>query len=293
MALVGPSGSGKTQLILEMFTSGTFQPEFDKILYFYQHRQPIYDTMMSQVNNIEFINCIDFDMIENLPIDGTNYLLVFDDSCSEISKSLRFEKIATAGRHKKLNVIYIKHNLYHKSSLGRDIELQNTHIVLFKSPRDVNQVQKLGQQLGFGNHFTKWYQDATSIPFGHLLIDLSPRTNDKLRFSTNIGSFPTKFYLPPSQARVSEIEDDNSKRLYTEGIPNFLAKAAGNISKALPNRLYQIRVRMRQKSYRGKPGNISISSRKIQKIHKVPHSKKINSKGKATASLVKRRFRVD
>ena len=49
-----------------------------------------------------------------------------------------------------LSAIYIKHNMFHKSKLGRDIELQDTHIVLFKSPRDVMLVGMLSVQLGHG-----------------------------------------------------------------------------------------------------------------------------------------------
>ena len=116
-----------------------------------------------------------------------------------------------------------------KVPLGRDIELQNTHIVLFKSPRDINQIQKLGQQLGLGTRLVEWYSDATSTPFGHLFIDLSPRTNDKLRFSTNCGEYPTKFYLHSSQARITTIDDDFTKRLYTESLPEFFTQTTGNL----------------------------------------------------------------
>ena len=191
ISLVGPSGCGKSQLIFDWLSIGTFQPPFAKILYFYQHFQPLYKLMQQKIQEIEFIQGVDFDLIENLPNDGTNYLLIFDDSCEEISKNSRFSKLATAGRHRGLNVIYIKHNLFHKSPLGRDAELQNTHITLFKSPRDVLQITKLGQQLGLGNQLTTWYQDATSQPFGHLLVDLSPRTVDKLRFCKQSGSYIT------------------------------------------------------------------------------------------------------
>ncbi len=83
--------------------------------------------------------------------------------------------------------------MFHKSPIGRDVELQNTHIVMFKSPRDVMQISKLGQQLGLGSQFTDWYKDATSKPFGHLLIDLSPQTVDQLRFCTEIGSESSTF----------------------------------------------------------------------------------------------------
>ena len=62
--------------------------------------------------------------------------------------------------------------MFHKNELGREIELQNTHIVLFKSPKDVLQVGGLIFQLGLGFWLTDWYKDATFIPFGELLIDL-------------------------------------------------------------------------------------------------------------------------
>lgn len=224
MSLVGPSGSGKTQLLLEMLVNGTFQPKFDKIFYFYQHYQPTYSIMLDTVKNVEFIKCVDFELIDNLPNDGSRYLLIFDDSCTEISRSKDFEKIATSGRHRNFAVIYVKHNLYHKSPLGRDIELQNTHIVLFKSPRDVNQISKFGQQLGFGSQFLNWYTDATSKPYGHLFVDLSPNVPDELRFCTDCGTFPSKFYLPSSKARTTEIIHDEFQRLYTEGLPDFFAR---------------------------------------------------------------------
>ena len=102
--------------------------------------------------------------------------------------------IATAGRHRRFSTI--KHNLLYQSKQGRDVELQNTHIVLFKSPRHVHQVATLSGQLGFGSALLDWYRDATSVPFVHLLIDLSPRTDDRLRYCTISGNIPSKFNVP-------------------------------------------------------------------------------------------------
>ena len=92
--------------------------------------------------------------------------------------------------------IYIEHNYFHQSKLGRDVELQNTHIVLFKSPRDVMQVTTPSPQLGLGSELVDWYQAATSVPFGHMVIDLSPRTDDRLPYCTNSGSVPSNFSIP-------------------------------------------------------------------------------------------------
>ena len=123
--------------------------------------------MRKEVRNIEFIGSLEFDFIENLPNDGINYLLIFD-FCDEISRSKNFARIAIARRHPKLNFMYIKHNFFHTSTNER--ELQHTHMVLFRSPRDVQQIDVLGKQLGLGNTQRKWYADATTTPYGHLLI---------------------------------------------------------------------------------------------------------------------------
>ena len=108
----------------------------------------------------------------------------------------RFFNTATARRHRGMSTIYIKHNLFHQSKLVQDVEFQNTHIVLFKSPRDVMQVSTLSAQLGLGSELVDWYRDATSVPYGHLLVDLSPQTDDRLRYCANIESVPSKVHIP-------------------------------------------------------------------------------------------------
>ena len=141
ISLVGPSETGKSQLIYNWLKIGTFQPKFDKIYFFNQHSQPLYDVMQKEIiENLEFVRGVNFEFIDSLKNNGTKYLLIFDDSCEEICNSKAFVDVATAGRHRGLSTIYIKHNLFHQSKLGRDVELQSTHIVLFKSPRDVMQV---------------------------------------------------------------------------------------------------------------------------------------------------------
>ena len=104
--------------------------------------------MQKRIENLEFVRGVNFEFIDSLKNNGTKYLLVFDDSCEDICNSKAFVDISTAGRHQGLSTIYIKYNFFHQSKLGRDVELQNTHLVLFKSPRDVMQVTTLSTQLG-------------------------------------------------------------------------------------------------------------------------------------------------
>ena len=101
---------------------------------------------------------------------------------------------ATAGRHHGLSTTYIKHNLFHQSKPGRDFELQNTQFVVFKSPRDVMQVSTLTAQLGPGSMVVDCYRDATFVPYGHLLNDVTLRTDDRLRYCTNAMYISLMFY---------------------------------------------------------------------------------------------------
>ena len=108
-------------------------------------------------------------------------------------------KLATAGRHKNISVIYVKHNLFQQSKWSRTIDLNTTHIILFKSPRDIQQIGLIGRQLNNTQFLKDSYELATKQPFGHLLIDLDPKTSDVLRYCSNIvPPGPSVFYLPPS-----------------------------------------------------------------------------------------------
>ena len=155
--------------------------------------------MQKEIVNLESVQDVCFENVSKCYIDslennGTKYLLIFDDSCKKVCTSNAFVDIAIAGRHHGLSTNYIKHNLFHQSKLGPDVELQNTHIVPFKSPRDVMQVSTLNAQLGLGSELVDRYRDATSAPYGHLFIDLSPRTHDRLGYCTNTGSLLSKFF---------------------------------------------------------------------------------------------------
>ena len=190
-SLVGPSETGKSQLIYIWLKIGTFQPKFDKIYFFYQHSQLLYDVMQKEIEDLEFVQGVNFESIDSLKNNGKKYLLTFDDSCEEICNTEAFVGIPTTGKHRGLSTNYIKHNFFHQSKLGRNVELQNTHIVLFKSPRDVMQVTTLSKQLGLGSELVDGYREATFVPFRHFLIDLSSRRDDGLRYCTNIGSVPS------------------------------------------------------------------------------------------------------
>ena len=204
-----------------------------------------------KIENLEFVQGVNFEFIDSLKNNGTKYMLTFDDSSEEICNSKAFVDIATAGRHRGLSTIYIKHNLFHQSKLGRDVELQNTHIVLFKSPRDVMQVTTLSTQLGLGSELLDWYRDATSVPFGHLLIDLSPRTDDRLRYCTNSGSVPSKYYNPERLKHLRTLDDEHTKFLYSPSVFITFPQMQKSLLSVLPQRVYPVSMQMHSKYTQG------------------------------------------
>ena len=226
--------------------------------------------------NLKFIQGEDFDLIENLPNNGTKYLLIIDDSCEETSNFKQFVKIATAGRHRGLNTIYIKDNLFHQIKLGRDVKLQNTHIVLFKSPRDVLQINTFSQQLGLGSQMKEWYQYATSIPYGHLLIDLILKTVDSLTYCSNSGSVPIKFYLPLG-IETKFLDDEYTIRLFSPNISK-------TFHSQLPKRFHSVSERVFSKPIKRRASR--SSERRRSKISNKKNSR-TNTK---TTPLHKRRI---
>ena len=140
MAVCGPSCCGKTELIFKMLLVGTLFPEFQTIYYFYQHDQPKIQSLEEKLN-IHFEKFYNFELISELE----NCLLVFDDSCEEVFNDKEFSKLAKTGRHRSISVIDVKHNLFQQSRWFRTTDLITTHIILFKSPRNTQQISFIGR----------------------------------------------------------------------------------------------------------------------------------------------------
>ena len=81
------------------------------------------------------------------------------------------------------------------------------------------QVTTLSTQLGLGSELVGWYRDATSVPFGHLLTDLSPHTDDRLPYCTNSDPVPSKIYIPDRLKHLRTSDDEHTKSLYSPGVP--------------------------------------------------------------------------
>ena len=114
---------------------------------------------------------------------------------------------------------------------------------MLKSPRDVLQIKTLSQQPGLRSELNDWYQDATSTPYVHLLIDSSPKTVDLLKYCANSVSIPSKFCLPAG-SEVKFLDDEHTIRLY---ILNIFPKTSKTFHSPLSKKFHSIPKRMSSK----------------------------------------------
>ena len=150
------------------------------------------------------------------------------------------------------------------------------------------QVTTLSIQLGLDSELVDWYRDATSVPFGHLLIDLSPRTDDRLRYCTNSGSVPSKFYIPERLKHLRTLDDEHTKSLYSPSVPIAFPQMHKSLSSVLPKRVYPFSMRMHSKSTQGKLASHKTTSRgKVSRRSLVTIAKKNNLEAKKKRSIVR------
>ena len=136
--------------------------------------------------------------VEGLP-DGNsldpsqNNLIIIDDLMHEADEKIA--KLFTKGsHHKNASVIFLTQNIFHQNKHSRTINLNAHYLVMFRNVRDASQITNLAKQMYQGNvkYLRESYEDATSKPYGYLLIDLKPDTSDTLRLRTDI--FPGEIH---------------------------------------------------------------------------------------------------
>ena len=180
--IAGPTGSGKTQFVFRMIknVNELINPPPEKILYCYGEFQPIF----TELPDVEFH--------EGLPeigrFDGRRrVLLIIDDLMNEADQNVcnLFTKLS---HHRNVSVVFITQNLFHKNRHVRTMNLNTHYLIIFKNPRDANQVATLARQMypGRSKFVLEAFEDATKKPYGYLLVDLKPETDEKYRIRTNV-----------------------------------------------------------------------------------------------------------
>ena len=194
--IAGPSQCGKTTFTRQLLqqTDSLFERSIRKIVYCYGQWQECFKDMATQVT---FVEGIPEDIPSLFPPNCRPGVLVLDDlmrNCSDDERILDlFTKVS---HHCDVTCIYLTQNLFPPGKFSRSISLNAHYIIAFNNPRDTLGFRTLAQQAFAGNVPYVWesFQDATSHPFGYLVLDLHPRTPNIHRLRTRI--LPTSHSYP-------------------------------------------------------------------------------------------------
>jgi hypothetical protein len=173
--VAGPTGCGKTIFTFKFIREAKkmINPACDNIVYCYGEYQQIF-------NNYPYVT-----FSEGLPdisqFDGKrSSLLIIDNLLIETNDvvSNLFTKVS---HHRNVSIMYLSQNLFYRSKQNHTMSLNAHYIVLFKNPRDATQVAVLARQMypGRSQFLVEAFKDATEKPYGYLLIDLKPDTEEK------------------------------------------------------------------------------------------------------------------
>ena len=184
--------SGKSTWIknLLLLNAQLIYPAPHRILWIFKRWQPLYDELKHWIPNIQFIEGITEDIKSDALIDSRERtLLIIDDMMKDATQDKEICELYTEGaHHRNLSVICIMQNLFNKGKENRTMSLNSQYIVLFKNPRDRQQIAILARQMYPGNakKLLDVYEKAVSIPYGSLILDLKQTTQESKRFQTNI-----------------------------------------------------------------------------------------------------------
>ena len=112
-------------------------------------------------------------------------LIIIDDLMKDATQNKDVCELFIEGaHHRNLSVICIMQNLFNKGAENRTMSLNSQYIVLFKNPRDQQQIGILAKQMYPGNSkkLLDAYRKAVELPYGALIIDLKQTTPDSRRF---------------------------------------------------------------------------------------------------------------
>ena len=185
--VAGATGSGKTVLIRRLlrnhvWTIANVNESKLRVIWIYGAWQNEYNIPLAP-------DSVEVAYMQTLPgVDDIQsfkpHLIIVDDLMHEMSNNKEMSDwFSKYSHHNNISVMFVVQNLFFKGNLMRTISLNAQYIILLKNARDRNQVAHLGRQL-FPNKskmFINVYNDATTQPYGYLVIDTTTTTPDKYR----------------------------------------------------------------------------------------------------------------
>lgn len=221
MIVAGPSGCGKSTFV-EKLVHNLIKKKLFRHVHWYNNDPRAISKEMKTLNIIEIHTELpnSFDDIES------DSLIILDDLMLEAFNKPVCGLFVRKSHHHNISVILISQNVFHQTKLSRDISLNSKYLVFFKNPRDKSQMLPLARQIYPESpmELFRVYKEATSIPYGYLLFDLTQSVNDIIRFRTDIfNDIYTTCYSPVHllQKIICENEEIDGSKTYALCVKKF------------------------------------------------------------------------
>ena len=136
----------------------------------------------------------------------------------------------TTGRHRGLSTIYIKHNLFHQSKLGRDVELQkHSHCSLQVS--SWRNASNYPQHTGESWFRASWLVSRSKRLFLLVICWLICRHEQTIDhvIAQTVDLFRQNFFITERLNHLRILDDQHTKSLYSPSVSiRFPANAKAN-----------------------------------------------------------------
>ena len=214
MMVTGPSQSGKTEWTRKLLLSPLIQPPPERILWCFGQWHPLYENLQKRIPYIEFVHGIP-DYLHSSQFNGPDKrnLIILNDLMTEAKCDQRIVDLFTKGsHHRNISIVYLTQNVFPQGKACRDIALNMQYLALFNNPIDILHVTTLAKRIYLSTSaiFMKGFEEATSHPYGYLVVDLKSSTSEQDRLRTDIfESTDQKGFEPPDDDNMSD-EDDAS-----------------------------------------------------------------------------------
>lgn len=231
--VAGPTGSGKTVLVRKLLQDhanlfDNINTKELRVTWCYGQWQSSYSQPVPNVK-IDYVD----GLVDQAYVQQKKpQIVVIDDLMTELGGDKNLANLFTKGSHHLgISVIFIVQNVFHQAPQMRTISLNSHYMILLKNPRDKSQIVNLARQLYPTNmkYLQEVYKDATSRPFGYLLLDLTPDTPEGMRCRTLITSsdVPEKYRKTSSLCPIVYQED---------GVGGKFTKSYSVVDRPVPQR---------------------------------------------------------
>lgn len=201
--LVGSSQCGKTSLVFQCLRNAKTlfrDPRCaQNVLYFFNVWQRKFDEFDREGIITEWIQELPTkQLIEEKTAKYVNHggsIIIIDDYCSKLKSSDIFTILT---HHCNCVTFLLSQNLFSNNPAYRDISLNCTYNIIFKSTRDFKQFRTFARQIfpSDSSFLIDVYENETKKQYSYLLIDHDHSTNPSVQIRSNFipGNGPMRIF---------------------------------------------------------------------------------------------------